>query len=118
MHDALDGISDARQVPLEVWFRARLAQLPSTGLPEARSHLARCEEATGRSEEWRGLYGEVLLARAVVRARSDDPPSAGAALDAARDTFATYRLPRRLRAAQALQRSLNIDRGQSAHEHD
>jgi hypothetical protein len=115
MHEALGFAS--HQVPLEVWLRARLAQLPSASLTEASQHLARCEAVTSEPEEWRGLSGEVLLARAVVDARSGEP-SAGRALDGAVATFTAYRLPWRLSAARALQRDLNIEAPQSDYEHD
>ncbi|HET7734526.1 MAG TPA: BTAD domain-containing putative transcriptional regulator [Nocardioidaceae bacterium] len=107
MHEALEMVTAAPQVPLEIWFRARLAQLTSLPRRDAESYVARCEELVA-ADDWRGLNGEVSLARAVVEARRGEPAAARESYDEAVGTFATYRLPWRLVAADRIEASWGL----------
>ena len=100
LHQALEVATMAPQVPSEVAIRARLATLSSTHPDLATAHLARCDEAVEGDEDWRGLAGEVALARAAVARRLEDWPTAVAAAHKAAAGFAAYRLP--WRRAEAL----------------
>ena len=92
MHQALAIAESAPQVPSEVWLRARLAGLTGTGRARSVAHLARCEELMA-GEDWRGLAGEVALARARVALRERDWRTADAAAEQAAALFGRYRLP-------------------------
>ena len=72
LRQALEIAAAAPQVPSEIWLRARLAGLASTEPDEAAAHLARCEQVLATGDDWRGLVGEVALARAAVALRAAD----------------------------------------------
>ena len=79
LHQGLEIAASAPQVPSEVWLRARLAGLATTEPDQAAAHLARCEEVLAAGDDWRGLVGEVALARAAVALRDADWRAAGVA---------------------------------------
>ena len=99
LHQGLEVAATAPQVPSEVWLRARLAGLDATDPDLAAAHLARCETVLAGGDDWRGLVGEVALARAAVALRVADWRSAEVAAQQAATTFAAYRLPWRQAAA-------------------
>jgi tetratricopeptide (TPR) repeat protein len=99
LHQALEVAATAPQVPSEVWLRARLAGLDVTDPDLAATHLARCETVLAGGDDWRGLVGEVALARAAVALRVADRRTAEASAQQAATTFADYRLPWRQAAA-------------------
>ncbi|WP_148570958.1 AfsR/SARP family transcriptional regulator [Nocardioides caldifontis] len=101
--DALEVAVAAPQLPSELWLRARLACLSADG---AADHLARCEELV-RQADWRGLAGEVQLARAAAALRSGDSSAAERAATEAVATFTAYRLPWRRAEALRLRAGLN-----------
>jgi ABC-type taurine transport system ATPase subunit len=71
------------------------------------AHLARCEEVVGAGDDWRGLAGEVALARAAVALRDTDWREAGVAAEQAVSVFQDYRLPwRQVAALQTWGRAL------------
>ena len=107
LHQGLEIAASAPQVPSEVWLRARLAGLATTEPDQAAAHLARCEEVLAGGDDWRGLVGEVALARAAVALRDADWRTAGVAAQQAVTVFEDYRLPWRQAAAlQAWGRAL------------
>ena len=107
LHQGLEIAASAPQVPSEVWLRARLAGLATTEPDQAAAHLARCEEVLAAGDDWRGLVGEVALARAAVALRDADWRAAGVAAEQAVTVFEDYRLPWRQAAAlQAWGRAL------------
>ena len=107
LHQGLEIAASAPQVPSEVWLRARLAGLATTEPDQAAAHLARCEEVLAAGDDWRGLVGEVALARAAVALRDADWRAAGVAAQQAVTVFEDYRLPWRQAAAlQAWGRAL------------
>jgi tetratricopeptide (TPR) repeat protein len=99
LHQGLEIAVSAPQVPSEVWLRARLAGLATTRPEQAAAHLARCEEVLAAGDDWRGLVGEVALARAAVAMRLTDWRAAGMAAEQAVTVFEHYRLPWRQAAA-------------------
>ena len=104
---ALEITVSAPQVPSEVAIRARLAGLPGTAPEQAVVHLSRCEEVAVAGEDWRGLAGEVAMARAAVALKQHDWAAAAAAATEGATVFQTYRLPwRRAAALQSLSRAL------------
>jgi hypothetical protein len=114
LHHGLEIAASAPQVPSEVWLRARLAELGSTERDHAAAHLARCEQVLAAGDDWRGLVGEVALARASLALRDADWRSAGLAAERACTAFQDYRLPWRLSVAlrawgQALAGSGRVD---------
>lgn len=96
---ALEIAATAPQVPSEIWLRARLAGLASIEPDEAAAHLARCEQVLATGDDWRGLVGEVALARAAVALRAVDYRAAGVAAEQAVAVFDDHRLPWRQVAA-------------------
>ena len=108
LHQGLEIASSAPQVPSEVWLRARLAGLATTEPDHATAHLARCEQVLAAGDDWRGLVGEVALARAGVALRDSDWRAAGVAAEQAVTVFEDYGLPWRQAAAlQAWGRALD-----------
>jgi DNA-binding SARP family transcriptional activator len=106
LHQGLEIAAAAPQVPSEVWLRARLAGLTSTDPDQAAAHLARCEEVLA-GDDWRGLVGEVALARAAVALRHTDWRAAEVSAQQAATVFDHYRLPwRRASALQVWGRAL------------
>ncbi|CUR55219.1 putative Transcriptional regulator, ATPase, winged helix family [metagenome] len=101
LHQGLEIAASAPQVPSEVWLRARLAGLDTTAPDRAASHLTRCEELLA-DDDWRGLTGEVALARAAVALRASDWEGAGKSAQHAASVFDDYRLPWRQAAALSL----------------
>jgi hypothetical protein len=99
LHQALEIATAAPQVPSEVWLRARLAALGTTDPDVAASHLARCEAVLGSGDDWRGLAGEVALARAAAALRDSAWRTAGTAARQAVTVFERYGLPWRQEAA-------------------
>ncbi|HMD10947.1 MAG TPA: hypothetical protein VKG90_01320, partial [Marmoricola sp.] len=99
LRQALEIAAAAPQVPSEIWLRARLAGLASTEADEAAAHLARCEQVLATGDDWRGLVGEVALARAAVALRAVDYRAAGVAAEQAVAVFDDHRLPWRQVAA-------------------
>ncbi|HET7278931.1 MAG TPA: BTAD domain-containing putative transcriptional regulator, partial [Dermatophilaceae bacterium] len=99
LRQALEIAATAPQVPSEIWLRARLAGLASTVPDEAAAHLARCEQVLASGDDWRGLVGEVALARAAVALRAADYRAAGVAAEHAVAVFDDHRLPWRQVAA-------------------
>ena len=99
LHQGLEIVAASPQVPSEVWLRARLAGLPATAPTEAAAHLARCEDVLAGGEEWRGLVGEVALARARVALRDTDWVGAEAAARRAAEVLGRHRVPWRLAAS-------------------
>jgi hypothetical protein len=99
LHQGLEIVTASPQVPSEVWLRARLAGLPTTAPTEAAAHLARCEDVLAGGEDWRGLVGEVALARARVALRDTDWVAAGVAARQAAEVFGRHRVPWRLAAS-------------------
>lgn len=99
LHQGLEIVASSRQVPSEVWLRARLAGLATTPATEAAAHLARCEDVLAGGEDWRGLVGEVALARARVARRDTDWAVAEAAARQAAEVFGRHRVPWRLAPA-------------------
>ena len=94
-------------MPSEVWLRARLAGLATTEPDQAAAHLARCEQVLAAGDDWRGLVGEVALARAAVALRDADWRAAGVAAEQAVTVFEDHRLPwRQVAALQAWGRAL------------
>lgn len=92
--------ADRRQVPTELAARAELAELLAVErTAEAVDHLARCEEIVSGAEDWRGLLGQVELARAAVGAATGNDARAEVALARAVDVFETFRLPWQAAAA-------------------
>jgi tetratricopeptide (TPR) repeat protein len=91
----VDLAVDGPQLPTELDARAELARLLAADDPnQAGTHLRRCEEildATG--EDWRGLTGQVEVARAVVAGATGDVASSTAAFTRAVQTFEAYELP-------------------------
>ena len=82
------------QVPSEVGARAGLARLLAEERPaEADDHLSRCDEILAGGEDWRGLVGQVELARALVAAGRGDADAADTASARAVEVFGTHRLP-------------------------
>jgi DNA-binding SARP family transcriptional activator len=99
---ALDLSCAGPQLPTELDCRAELVQLLATSQPaEAEQHLARCEEILGAGEDWRGVVGQVELARAAVAAARRNDNVADAAFARAVESFTTFRLPWRTAAALA-----------------
>ena len=89
------------QLPTELAARAVLARLLATDRPtRAEAHLARCDEILSGGEDWRGLVGEVELARAAVSSAHDREDAADAASARAVELFVRHRLP--WREAEAL----------------
>jgi len=104
----LEIAATAPQVPSEVWLRARLAGLATTDPDQAAAHLARCEQVLAADEDWRGLVGEVALARATVALREADWRAAGVAAEQAVTVFEDHRLPwRQVAALHAWGRALS-----------
>jgi hypothetical protein len=93
LQQGLEIAVSAPQVPSEIWLRARLAGLAATGRDQAAAHLARCDEVMATGDEWRGLVGEVALARAAVAVRDHEWSAAAAAAQEAVTVFGAYRLP-------------------------
>ena len=77
LRQGLEIAASAPQVPSEVWLRSRLAGLATTPPDEAVDHLGRCEEVLAEGGDWRGLMGEVALARAAAALRDADVGSRG-----------------------------------------
>ena len=95
------------QVPSEIWLRTRLAGLAATERDHAAAHLSRCEEVLTTGGDWRGLVGEVSLARAAVAMRDRDWTTAATAAQQAITVFEDYQLPwRRVTALQVSSRAL------------
>ena len=118
---ALDIAASAPQVPSEVAIRARLAGLPCTAPESAAIHLSRCEEVAVAGEDWRGLAGEVAMARAAVALKGHDWAAAAAAATEAASVFHRYRLPwRRAAALQSWARALagagRVSEARAGHE--
>lgn len=99
LREALQIAASAPQVPSEVWLRARLAGLASTEPDETLSHLARCETVLAGGDDWRGLVGEVALARSSAALHAGDWPAAEAAAEQADEVYRAHRLPWRRVAA-------------------
>ena len=99
LHQGLEIAASAPQVPSEVWLRARLAALATTEPDQAAAHLAQCEDVLDAGDDWRGLVGEVALARAAVALRAADWRAAELAAEQAVSVFEDYRLPWRQAAA-------------------
>jgi hypothetical protein len=99
LHQGLEIVAASPQVPSEVWLRARLAGLSTTAPTEAAAHLARCEAVLAGGEDWRGLAGEVALARARVALRDADWAAAEVAAREAAEVFGRHRVPWRLTAS-------------------
>jgi DNA-binding SARP family transcriptional activator/tetratricopeptide (TPR) repeat protein len=99
LHHGLEIVTSFPQVPSEIWLRARLAGLGTTDRAEAAAHLAFCESVLAGDEAWRGLAGEVALARARTAVRDTDWAGAVAGAQQAAEVFGRYRLPWRLAAA-------------------
>jgi DNA-binding SARP family transcriptional activator/tetratricopeptide (TPR) repeat protein len=99
LHQGLEIVDSSPQVPSEVWFRARLAGLASTDPDHAAAHLARCESVLTGDEDWRGLVGELALARASAALRDTDWASALVEAQQAAEVFGRYRVPWRLAAS-------------------
>jgi hypothetical protein len=112
----LEIAASAPQVPSEVWLRARLAGLATTEPDRAAGHLARCDEVLA-GDEWRGLVGEVALARAAVAARGADWQVAGAAAEQAVSVFAQFRLPWRQVAALRVWEGTLVGSGRTDEAH-
>jgi len=108
LHLGLEIAATAPQVPSEVWLRARLAGLATTDPDQAAAHLARCEQVLAADEDWRGLVGEVALARATVALREADWRAAVVAAEQAVTVFEDHRLPwRHVAALHAWGRALS-----------
>jgi tetratricopeptide (TPR) repeat protein len=108
LHQGLEIAATAPQVPSEVWLRARLAGLATTDPDQAAAHLARCEQVLAAGDDWRGLVGEVALARAAVALRDADWRSAGVAAEQAVTVFEDHQLPwRQVAALHAWGRALS-----------
>ena len=109
LHQGLEIAASAPQVPSEVWLRTRLAGLATTEPDQAAAHLARCEQVLAAGDdEWRGLVGEVALARAAVALRDGDWAAAGVDAERAVTVFEDYRLPwRQVAALQTWGRALS-----------
>jgi DNA-binding SARP family transcriptional activator/tetratricopeptide (TPR) repeat protein len=99
LHQGLEIVDASPQVPSEVWLRARLAGLGSTDPADAAAHLARCDEVLAGGEDWRGLAGEVSLARSGAALRETDWAGAVAGAQEAAGVFERYRVPFRLAAS-------------------
>lgn len=99
LHQGLEVVASTPQVPSEVWLRARLAGLSTTPATQAAAHLARCEGLLAGGEDWRGLVGEVALARARVARRDTDWAAAEVGARHAAEVFGRHRVPWRLAAA-------------------
>ncbi|WP_107772788.1 BTAD domain-containing putative transcriptional regulator [Nocardioides sediminis] len=99
LHQGLEIVAASPQVPSEVWLRARLAGLPTTPPDHAAAHLARCEGVLAGGEDWRGLVGEVALARGRVALRDTDWTAAEAEARRAAEVFGRHRVPWRLAAS-------------------
>lgn len=99
LHQGLEIVTSSPQVPSEVWLRARLAGLGTTPPTEAAAHLARCDGLLAGGEDWRGLVGEVALARARVARRDTDWAAAEAGARQAAEVFGRHRVPWRLAAS-------------------
>jgi DNA-binding SARP family transcriptional activator/tetratricopeptide (TPR) repeat protein len=106
LDEALEIATSAPQVPSEIALRARLASLSLTPPDHASAHLSRCD-ALMAGDDWRGLVGEVELARAAVAIRHEQWEAAETAAEQAVSVFDTYRLPwRRAAALQTWARAL------------
>jgi DNA-binding SARP family transcriptional activator/tetratricopeptide (TPR) repeat protein len=99
LHHGLEIVDASPQVPSEALLRARLAGLDTTPAAEAAAHLARCDGILAGGEDWRGLAGEVALARAGAALRETDWTGAMAGAQQAAEIFERYRVPWRLAAA-------------------
>lgn len=99
LRQGLEIAASAPQVPSEVWLRARLAGLATTTPDEGVDHLARCEEMLADGGDWRGLVGEVALARAAAAVRDAEWETASEAAHRAGTVFEAHRLPWRRAAA-------------------
>ena len=99
LHQGLEIVDASPQVPSELWLRARLAGLGTTDPTEAAAHLARCEDVLADGDDWRGLVGEVALARAGAALRETDWAAAMAGAQQAAEVFERYRVPWRLAAS-------------------
>lgn len=99
LHQGLEIVTASPQVPSEVWLRARLAGLPTTDAAQSAVHLARCESVLAGGDDWRGVLGEVALARARVALRDTDWVAAAAGAQHAAELFGRYRVPWRLAAS-------------------
>jgi DNA-binding SARP family transcriptional activator/tetratricopeptide (TPR) repeat protein len=99
LRQGLEIVDASPQVPSEVWLRARLAGLGTTDPADAAAHLARCDDVLAGGEDWRGLAGEVALARAGAALRDTDWAGAMAGAQQAVEVFERYRLPFRLAAS-------------------
>lgn len=99
LHQGLEIVATAPQVPSEVWLRARLAGHPTTDPDRAAAHLAWCESVLADGDDWRGLVGEVALARAAVALRDTDWAAAAAEAQHAAAVFRHHRVPWRLAAS-------------------
>lgn len=99
LHQGLEIVDASPQVPSEVWLRARLAGLGTTDGRDAAAHLARCDDVLASGDDWRGLVGEVALARAGAALRGTDWGGAMAGAQQAAEIFERYRVPWRLAAS-------------------
>ncbi|HET6967459.1 MAG TPA: BTAD domain-containing putative transcriptional regulator [Ornithinibacter sp.] len=109
---ALELAVGGPQVPTELAARAVLARLLAGNRPtEADAHLSRCEEILSGGEDWRGLVGEVELARAAVASVRGDEDAANAASARAVEVFVTHRMPWREAAALVSWGDLLSERG-------
>ena len=99
LRQGLEIAASAPQVPSEVWLRSRLAGLATTPPDEAVDHLGRCEEVLAEGGDWRGLTGEVALARASAALRDAAWEAAAEAAHRADAVFDAHRLPWRRAAA-------------------
>ena len=81
-------------MPTELAARAELAEvLAVERTAEAEDHLAHCEMIVSGAEDWRGLLGQVELARAAVAAANGADARAEAGLARAVDVFDAFRVP-------------------------
>ena len=99
---ALRMAGDGPQVPSELDIRAELARLHAVDrTAEAEHHVARCDQIVAAGEHWRGVLGQVELARAAVAAAHGDDEAADTASAHAVRIFMEHRLP--WRRAEALE---------------
>jgi DNA-binding SARP family transcriptional activator len=107
LQQGLEIAASAPQVPSEVWLRARLVGLDTTEPDHVAVHLARCEAVLASGDDWRGLVGEVAMARAAAALRDNDWLAAASAAQQAVTVFQDHRLPwRRAAALQTWGRAL------------
>ena len=103
LQQALDLCCAGPQLPGELETRAELVQLLAATRPTAaEQHLARCEEILSAGEDWRGVVGQVELARAAMASARGEERAADAAFGRALETFTTFQLPWRQAAALRL----------------